>query len=529
MSCSICFEAPVNPLECEFCDVTSCHKCAKDYIQSSSVPQCAANCHIWSVDFMLRNNLSDCTKYRLPMLMAQQEVLRAATMQSAAVQPQLEEAMRVSEVLRREEDALRSEKRALDDERKELRSRLSTLSKDEADRLLLITKTLLPAAIERNREKTSQKKASLAKGYVLEAKRDAARLPVAKRPAFVYTPAEAAGPAPDTELPPPKRVATIPTQVAPCPATDCRGVILSTSNNACPLCGTILCPMCNTISTGPDHACNQDDVLSIAAISETAKMCPTPGCGTMIEKASGCNNMWCTKCRKFFDYATLENIAPAHNPEFTDFMKTAAAAGNTVDVYIPRAVIAAQMEHIVQLATTAANARYPVAVEFARRRTLALILLAFSDLIPEVLNRQLNPQETADPLFTKRSRWLAGTLSQKAFEQALLAHDRAIDRYAASEQLDAKFRNNINRIIRAAVVGTIRIMETPMSILHAIEEYNTELKELCSIYSTSRQIIMFSHFPNQVPQNTPVVIIKYITRNVVFPGVTFSLTTKPDA
>ena len=99
-----------------------------------------------------------------------------------------------------------------------------------------------------------------------------------------------------------------------CPSPDCAGYV-SLTTNKCARCDARRCPKCRSIHE-EDAQCDREEVLSQDAISNTTRACPK--CGVNIEKASGCNDMFCTQCSTPFRWTTGGIIRrPYHNPYAT--------------------------------------------------------------------------------------------------------------------------------------------------------------------------------------------------------------------
>ncbi len=102
-----------------------------------------------------------------------------------------------------------------------------------------------------------------------------------------------------------------------CPTEDCNGFL--DSKYFCTLCDTKFCRMCMEIK-GENHVCNEETKATIQAIKKEAKPCP--GCGEMISKIDGCDQMWCIKCHIQFSWRTGAQITGYnHNPEYFRWMR----------------------------------------------------------------------------------------------------------------------------------------------------------------------------------------------------------------
>lgn len=102
-----------------------------------------------------------------------------------------------------------------------------------------------------------------------------------------------------------------------CPNSKCNGFLDDKYN--CSLCETSYCRHCMEIKT-KDHQCNEDTVKTVSAIRKESKSCP--GCGEMISKIDGCDQMWCVKCHIQFSWKTGDQISGYnHNPEYFRWLR----------------------------------------------------------------------------------------------------------------------------------------------------------------------------------------------------------------
>ena len=102
-----------------------------------------------------------------------------------------------------------------------------------------------------------------------------------------------------------------------CNSANCLGFLNSVY--FCTLCDTKFCKMCMEVKD-VDHVCNEDTKASVQAINKEAKPCP--GCGEMISKIDGCDQMWCVKCHVQFSWKTgIQITGYNHNPEYFRWMR----------------------------------------------------------------------------------------------------------------------------------------------------------------------------------------------------------------
>lgn len=108
------------------------------------------------------------------------------------------------------------------------------------------------------------------------------------------------------------------TVVCPCPANDCRGFL--NSKYKCGICGTKACSMCREIKKDKEHECDPDTVKTVEELKKNCRNCPN--CMIPIYKISGCDQMFCVKCKVAFDWKTGKvEKGLIHNPHYFEWMR----------------------------------------------------------------------------------------------------------------------------------------------------------------------------------------------------------------
>lgn len=102
-----------------------------------------------------------------------------------------------------------------------------------------------------------------------------------------------------------------------CPNDKCKGFL--NSKHFCNLCDTPYCKDCMCIKN-KDHTCDASMKETVSYIKKSSKPCP--GCGEMISKIDGCDQMWCIKCHIQFSWRTGSQITGYnHNPEYFRWLR----------------------------------------------------------------------------------------------------------------------------------------------------------------------------------------------------------------
>lgn len=114
------------------------------------------------------------------------------------------------------------------------------------------------------------------------------------------------------------------TYIFKCPFENCRGFV--SLEYECGTCCKKICDKCH-LEMEDNHKCKKEDIKTASMILKETKPCPK--CMTLIFKASGCNQMFCTQCQTTFDWVSgkIDN-GMVHNPHFYEYL----AAGGGMDV-----------------------------------------------------------------------------------------------------------------------------------------------------------------------------------------------------
>lgn len=102
-----------------------------------------------------------------------------------------------------------------------------------------------------------------------------------------------------------------------CPLEGCRGYLNGSS--VCGVCEKKVCRNCME-ELVDKHVCDPDTVETLKAIKKESRACP--GCGTMVSRIDGCDQMWCTmpSCHTAFSWRTGKPVTGhIHNPHYIQF------------------------------------------------------------------------------------------------------------------------------------------------------------------------------------------------------------------
>ena len=100
-----------------------------------------------------------------------------------------------------------------------------------------------------------------------------------------------------------------------CFAPECSGFLTTAIDGqlSCIICHRALCTACRDECVNDEHVCSEESLDTVALILKESVACPW--CFIQVEKVADCNDIFCTICKKGFNYRTGQKIYGAfHNP-----------------------------------------------------------------------------------------------------------------------------------------------------------------------------------------------------------------------
>ena len=283
-NCDVCCEKfnKINhkKVECPFCDLQSCRACSQRYLLSiSDDPHCMGCKNMWNREFVD----SFCTKYfRNTELRRHRETILFEREKIRMPDTQLE-----VERIR----AMRKMHFIINSQRK----RLIELHQKHGIYIPITNNVPIPEEILQLRDDME------------ESYRELERL----RHGGEIVAGE-----------PPKKF------VRKCPMEECKGFM--NEDWFCGLCDGHFCEHCNE-KIGEDHTCDPDAVKTMELLKKDTKPCPK--CGTMIQKLSGCRQMWCPDCHTAFDWVSGQiETGRIHNPHYMEFKRGRISSREHADI-----------------------------------------------------------------------------------------------------------------------------------------------------------------------------------------------------
>jgi hypothetical protein len=291
-----------------------------------------------------------------------------------------------------------------------------------------------------------------------------------------------------------------------CPKEDCKG-FLSTAWK-CGLCENWTCPHCFELK-GPmkddpnnPHVCKEENVKSAQMIKKSTKNCPK--CAIPIFKISGCDQMFCTKCKIAFSWNTGEiDNGVIHNPHYFQAQRELAQTlneeqqqtlennanrdlcgpcgdDNMPNWYLYHGIIRKLQDDDKVIN----NTQYKWVYNLFRQVT------HLGQAIMNPMRRTCRALQDQQEL---RARYMLNRISKGKLEETLVANDAIFKRNISSLQIYdlivTIFRESVNKI---AVERTAESVKEAMTHVKKITDYaNRELARLSYVYSNSIQLFDF--------------------------------------
>lgn len=274
----------------------------------------------------------------------------------------------------------------------------------------------------------------------------------------------------------------------PCPSEGCNAFL--DSKLTCSQCHVKLCKNCHAIKQtdegekhggsgdkhggggdkhaggGDKHQCKEEDVASIKQMKKDSKNCP--GCGAMIFKIDGCDQMWCTMCHTAFSWKTGHKIerGQIHNPHFYEWRRNnGGLAPGAVDAQgCPVGMVTVdQIASKVRKLTGCYSGN---------------IIYEIHREITEINDIHLNPQRRlnwVDPTRRLRIRFLTGDLTEDQWKHELQKHEKKESKQFEILQVYQMYVGVMEDLFReitmASDVDTLqKIQDRMVSLLNYVHE-----------------------------------------------------------
>ena len=235
-----------------------------------------------------------------------------------------------------------------------------------------------------------------------------------------------------------------------CADSDCNGFVSSAWK--CGICEKHTCAHCRELKSNrddPDHVCNPDSVASVALLKSDTKPCPN--CKIPVHKTEGCDQMFCTQCKRLWSWNTGKFETRGHNPHYLQWMRENHAGGmprEPGDVLCGREI---DPRFLVQLHYNMANLQLKLMSRKAWNDDIAKHFGAITMMLNSIPHLRFHDLErfTVDRVATNlqsRKAFVANHLSLSKFKQTILRN-----------HLLSQKNEHIAQIIQAVIQATADI------------------------------------------------------------------------
>jgi hypothetical protein len=266
-----------------------------------------------------------------------------------------------------------------------------------------------------------------------------------------------------------------------CADSECNGFVSSAWK--CATCDKHTCAHCRELKAAHDdplHLCNPDTVASVALLKADTKPCPN--CKVPVHKTDGCDQMFCTLCKRLWSWNTGRFETRGHNPHYLQWMRENHAGGGLPrehgDVLCGREIDPPFISrlHFVIRDISRDNPSLRSILNDIERCVASITHLRFHDL-PRFL------VDTVALNLHVRKAFVSNQLSLHKFKLAIRRnHTRSLKSNAIHSLLDA--------ILQAATDIAFRI-------LHLLSHSNHHNHSLSSLSSIHHELLALIAYANQ--------------------------------
>jgi hypothetical protein len=262
-----------------------------------------------------------------------------------------------------------------------------------------------------------------------------------------------------------------------CADSDCNGFVSSAWK--CATCDKHTCAHCRELKANRDdeaHVCNPDTLASVALLKRDTKPCPN--CKVLVHKTEGCDQMFCTQCKRLWSWNTGKFELRGHNPHYLQWMRENHHNGMPRE---PNDVLCGREIDPHFLADLFHKIRAPGAPGAGAEPHFKQIY-AFISTIPHLRFYDL-PRFQLDPIninLSYRKAFVSNALSLRKFKQAIRRNHLRVLKFNAIQDL-------LLAIIQAATDIAFRFHSTPSC------SFITEFQSLIQ-YANSELSTIHLHF-----------------------------------
>ncbi len=251
-----------------------------------------------------------------------------------------------------------------------------------------------------------------------------------------------------------------------CPLPDCIGYL--SSQYKCGLCEKKVCRVCYAEDSAT-HVCKPEDIANKLFLTSSISTCPR--CGVYIEKAFGCNSMWCIICKTAYNYKTGKILRGAfHNPE---------------RVVTEHAHIQNENVQHINLNQDATQKIQVPRIELTHHDELDVIYHDIKHYEAKIKNIK-NDNSTEQKLIDLRLKFLKKQINEEDWKTQILRLDK---KYTYNQYyykiIDKYVKNSFKLINDSKSANPKKVKDIKEKYLELITKYNEFIRNLLEVYKYS--------------------------------------------
>ena len=279
-----------------------------------------------------------------------------------------------------------------------------------------------------------------------------------------------------------------------CPKNGCNGYIYSNSGNSknetnCIVCNELICKQCESLVKKDDkgeyikHKCDSNILSNVLLLKNDTKGCPK--CNTLIYKISGCDQMYCTKCKCCFSWNTGEiDNTSIHNPHyFNELRQNEQGRGRGVVDGIIRC-----QERIIDTLTVSQIIKKIQEMKYNESTIgyLFSIVQQMSELKSKITKDQVIQQDLDQEATKLRISFVCNEITKKQFCQKIYLRDLDLIKKNEFSYLFNLYLTILDDYLKRLLYKEITISQFKSDINEAKDVINKNLKELSSIFGIKK-------------------------------------------
>ena len=288
----------------------------------------------------------------------------------------------------------------------------------------------------------------------------------------------------------------------PCLHSNCKGYCKYDMNQeifSCMVCQSTFCALCYEIKT-QQHVCDKEKIKTMALMKKDSKHCPN--CKELINKVSGCDQMFCLFCKCCFSWETGEiDKGRIHNPHYFEWQERNRRNPQTQTQNQPEQ----QQEQDAQCLTNhqlmnrflTIVSNYPNSTQKHLNKLFQLMNHIYEVEMTN-LNRNRNREQGEDKYHDYRLRFIQNKISDVDFKKTIQSEE-LIERKKLSKYFVLDMVYNVLHDLFVQIVTTRLIPDDILQQITQILTYhNTQQQKVSYLFSENYCIFIEMDYPYKI-------------------------------